>query len=119
MFEANCIEEQPADIVARVVEEQSPCFVTAREGVRGVLVPLDEVYTEVLEAHPRVINARMKDLIRPGKDMAMYCVQVSLSDEKDAIRFTDEEGEPVLALVGAMRFLRWLEEEDGEVDEES
>ena len=118
MFEANCLEEQPADIVARVLEEQSPCFVTAREGVRGVLVPLDEVYTEVLEAHPRVINALMKDLVRPGKDMAMYCVQVSMTDEQDAIRFSNEEGEPVLALVGALRFLRWMEEEDEENDVE-
>ncbi|NTX38166.1 hypothetical protein HUA78_27340 [Myxococcus sp. CA033] len=114
MFEANCIEEQPADIVARVLEEQVPCFVTAREGVRGVLLPLDEVYTEVLELHSRVIDARMKDLVRPGKDMAMYCIQVSLSDEQDAIRFSDEEGEPVLALVGAMRFLRWMEESEEE-----
>jgi len=114
MFEANCIEEQPADIVARVLEEQVPCFVTAREGVRGVLLPLDEVYTEVLELHSRIIDARMKDLVRPGKDMAMYCIQVSLSDEHDAIRFSDEEGEPVLALVGAMRFLRWMEESEEE-----
>jgi hypothetical protein len=118
MFEANCLKEQPADIVARVLEEQRPCFVSAREGERGVLLPLDEVYTEVVDAHPRVLSARMKDLARPGKDMAMYCVQVALSDERDAIRFVDEEGQPVLAMVGAMRFLRWMEEADEATPEE-
>jgi len=50
--------------------------------------------------------------------MAMYCVQVALSDERDAIRFVDEEGQPVLAMVGAVRFLRWMEEADEAAPEE-
>ncbi len=58
----------------------------------------------------------MKDLVRPGSDM--YCVQVALSDERDAIRFVDEEGQPVLAMVGAVRFLRWMEEADEAAPEE-
>jgi hypothetical protein len=50
--------------------------------------------------------------------MAMYCVQVALSDERDAIRFVDDEGEPVLAMVGAVRFLQWMEESEAAESED-
>jgi hypothetical protein len=110
MFEANCLKERPADIVARVLEENTPCFLSARKGEQGVLMPLGGVLDEVLHAHAQVIDAELKDL-KTKTEMPLYCMQVGLSGERDAIRFLDGKGKPVLALVGTQRFIRWLNEE--------
>lgn len=110
MFEANCLEEKPASIVSRVKQSREPCLVTARPPrERGVLIALDDEYEGLLALHAQVINALMKDLQKAGTDMAMYCLQVGYSNERDAIRFLDARGRPVLAMVGVRKFLRWQE----------
>ncbi|MCP3143116.1 hypothetical protein [Pyxidicoccus xibeiensis] len=107
IFEANCLKEAPARIADRVLKEREPCHVSARVGHQGVLVPFEERYLPVLESHPRVMDALLKDLKKPGTDMAMYCMQVGLTNEQDAFRFLDARERPVLALVGLKRFQRW------------
>ncbi|MCY1046513.1 hypothetical protein OV208_34730 [Corallococcus sp. bb12-1] len=107
MFEANCLQESPGHIVARVLAERKPCLVSARSGERGVLIPHEERYLPVLNSHPRVIDAWVKDLKRPGTDMAMYCLQLALTEEQDAFRYLDERERPILAMVGVNRFRRW------------
>jgi hypothetical protein len=110
MFEANCLKEKPAAIVARVLKEKTPCFLSARKGEQGVLIPLDSVLDEVLQAHPQIIDAQVKDLKKVA-EMPVYCMQVGLSGGRDAIRFLDDKDEPVLALVDVQRFIRWLDED--------
>lgn len=117
MFEANCMKDDPKSIVARVIDEQIPCFLTVREGMRAVLVPHDELFADFVDMHDRVLSARLRDLSISSADMASYCGQVCLSDERDAVRFMDEEGEPVLAMVGAEKMADWLSEGDEEVEE--
>jgi hypothetical protein len=110
MFEANCLKEKPAEIVARVLKERTPCFLSARKGEQGVLIPLDSVLDEVLQAHPQVIDAELKDL-KKAAEMPIYCMQVGLSGGRDAVRFLDAGDRPVLALVDVKRFIRWLDED--------
>lgn len=110
MFEANCLKEKPADIVARVLREKTPCFLSARKGEQGVLLPLDGVLDEVLQLHPQILDAQVKDL-KTASEMPIYCMQVGLSGGRDAIRFLDGKDRPVLALVDVKRFIRWLEED--------
>jgi len=110
MFEANCLKEKPADIVARVLKEKTPCFLSARQGEQGVLLPLDGVLDEVLQAHPQILDAEVKDL-KKAAEMPIYCMQVGLSGGRDAIRFLDGKDRPVLALVDVKRFIRWLDED--------
>jgi len=110
MFEANCLKEKPADIVARVLREKTPCFLSARKGEQGVLLPLDGVLDEVLQAHSQIMDAEVKDL-KKASEMPLYCMQVGLSGGRDAIRFLDGKERPVLALVDVKRFIRWLEKD--------
>jgi hypothetical protein len=110
MFEANCLKEKPAEIVARVLEENTPCFLSARKGEQGVLIPLGGILDEVLQAHPQVLEAEVKDL-KKASEMPLYCMQVGLSGGRDAIRFLDGKERPVLALVDVKRFIRWLDED--------
>src|SRR5262245_21346129 len=107
MREANCLEEQPARIVGQVLKSREPCLVSARKGEQGVLLKLTARYQPLLEAHPRVMDALLRDLKKPGTDMAMYCLQVGQSGERDAIRFLDDDERPVLAMVGVKRYRRW------------
>ncbi len=107
MKEANCLEESPAGIVARVLKDRAPVLVNARPGERGVLVPYDAKHQPLVTSHPRVIDALVKDLKKPGDDMAIYCMQISMTGEQDAFRFLDGREKPVLAMVGAKRFQRW------------
>lgn len=109
MFEANCMTDDPQAIARRVLDDQVPCFLTVREGLRAVLAPINDVFEDFIVSHERVLNARVRDLIRSGGDMASYCGQVCLSDERDAVAFLDEQGEPVLAMVGAEKMAVWLE----------
>ncbi|WP_224363359.1 hypothetical protein [Hyalangium versicolor] len=111
MFEANCLKEKPADIVARVLKEKTPCFLSARKGEQGVLIPLGGFMDEVLERHPQIMDATMKDL-KKGTEMPLYCMQVGLSKGRDAIRFLDGRDRPVLGLVSIKRFVHWLEEDE-------
>lgn len=73
-----------------------------------MLVPF-AAHAELVASHPRVIDSLLKDLKKPGTDMAMYCLQIGYSNERDAFRFLDEHGKPTLAMVGVRRFQRWQE----------
>ncbi|HVE86928.1 MAG TPA: hypothetical protein VND93_28930 [Myxococcales bacterium] len=106
MLEANCLEESPAAIVTRVLKGKKPVLVSARKGEQGVLVPYGK-YEALVASHPRVIDALMKDLKKPGTDMAQYCRQIGATREQDAFRYLDGNEKPVLALVGAKRFQKW------------
>jgi hypothetical protein len=77
-----------------------------------VLVPYEACYLPVLEAHPRVLDALLEDLKKAGTDMAMYCLQVSITQEQDAFRYLDGRDRPVLAMVGVKRFQRWAKKQE-------
>jgi hypothetical protein len=106
MEEASCLEQAPAEIVARVLKTKAPTLISARKGEQGVLLPFTSATEPLVQSHGQVITARVRDL-KKSPDMAMYCMQVGMSRERDAITFIDDDDDPVLALVGVRRYQKW------------